>query len=98
MPPSKLIVNTNISPKVLFLLGGVIIKGGRLLNSSRKPSGYSFSGFRRRHHPTFVMVSFVGSFYGFRRGRKRLFMVSVVVFLLWFPSRHWRILPPQEDP
>ena len=56
------------------------------------------------------MASVVGlSFYGFRRRRKRLLMVSVVVFVVWFPS--WKdnyllwfpspgfrwILPSQED-
>ena len=42
-----------------------------------------FYGFRRRHHPTFLFYGFRRWFVnGFRRGRERFLMVSVVVFLM----------------
>ena len=56
-----------------------------ILSSSRKPSGLSFYGLRRRHHPTFLFMASVVVcfrrrrkllFYGFRRWFS--FMVSVV--------------------
>ena len=57
-----------------------------ILSSSRKPSGLSFYGFRRRHRPTFLLwfpsLVFV---YGFRRGRERFLWFPSLVFVLWFP-------------
>ena len=57
-----------------------------ILSSSRKPSGRFCYGFRRRHHPTFVYGFRRWFFYGFRRRRKRFFMVSVVGFVIVSPS------------
>ena len=81
-----------------------------ILSASWKPSGrFLFDGFRRRHHPTFCMVSVVlllwfpswqetlvfmvsvvGLFFCFRRGRKHFVMVSVAGLLMDSAS--------QEDP
>ena len=80
-----------------------------ILSSSRKPSG-RFYGFRRRQHPTFFYNGFRRWFFNIlRRRRKRLFMVSVIGFLMVsvVAGKHmfmvsvaecWWILPPQEDP